>query len=356
MEQRGWEYERALEIAAADARAAVVDVVAVALDVLGQDGRAGVQLGRLMWHLAEGLRGRVRGDEGVEELVGAVEAVSLALAAERGAWGRDEVVRITGGEHQGRAGLVDTPVWEPDHERRDVASGLPGAYRVRLDGALTVSVPAGHLRVATPTGDPEVFMTVAFSSVWVGCVVWSDRLVRWHRDRRPREWAQVDLGPDPAGTVSRAALLVAAALLATATTEHLDEPADGSALLDVPLPAVGALLAGTDDATITGLLERTRPGLAATDPGLEDLRALWSITAEVEELRQRRRVQRLAHTVLVGHQAAGMRAGADRADCLTGRPVRLRGRMDDLAPWEQERRARAWAAELAAQVVTGDEE
>ncbi|MBD0675476.1 hypothetical protein [Streptomyces sp. CBMA156] len=181
-------------------------------------------------------------------------------------------------------------------------------------------------------------------------MVWADRLVRWHRDRRPGEWAHAGLGPDPAGTVGQAALLVAAALLDTATASGLDEPADGSALLDIPLSAVAALLTGADDEVIGALLDRTRPQLAATAQGLDVLRALWSITADVEDLHQRRRAQRLARTVLAGHQAASMRTGTDPAARLL-----LRDRMDDLAPWEEARRARAWAAEVTAQAGPGDD-
>ncbi|WP_030246341.1 hypothetical protein [Streptomyces sp. NRRL S-350] len=298
MEQRGRVYERALEIAATDARAEVVDVVALALETLSGNGPDEVPLGRLLWHLDGGLHGRMRGGEGVDVLMGAVEAVSLTLAAERGALGRDDVVRITGGEYAGRAGLVDVPSWEPDHDARDVQPGLPRAYQVRLDGAVTVTVPAGDLRIATPTGDPEVFMDIAFPSVWFGCVVWGDRLVRWHAECRRREWEPLDLGPDPGDTVSKAALLVSAALLDAATTEGLDEPADGTALLDLPLLSVSALLNGTYDETIAAMLERTRPSFSATDQVLENLRELWSLRAKVEELRQRGRVRRLAHTIV----------------------------------------------------------
>ncbi|MFE5586984.1 hypothetical protein [Kitasatospora sp. NPDC056531] len=198
-------------------------------------------------------------------------------------------------------------------------------------------------------------MTIAFPSVWVACVVWGDRAVRWHAERRPAEREPVDLGPDPADTVGKAALLVSAAMLDAATAEGLDEPTDGSALLDLALPAVSALLTGAYDETITGLLERTRPDFSATEQVLENLRELWGLHAGVEELNQRRRVQRLAHTILVGHQVAGMRLGADPADYLTGRSVvRLRNRLDDFAPWEQERRARAWAEDLAAQLGGDD--
>ncbi|MFD8757320.1 hypothetical protein ACFV0O_41070 [Kitasatospora sp. NPDC059577] len=141
--------------------------MAAALEDLRADGQE-VRLGPLLWHLADGLRGRARGDEGVNVLVGAAEAVSLALAAERSAWGRDDVVRITGGEYQGRAGLIDVPVWQPDHDGQDIEPGLPRAYRVRLDGAVTADLPAGQLRLAAPESDPDVYMAVAFPSVWVG--------------------------------------------------------------------------------------------------------------------------------------------------------------------------------------------
>ncbi|MFJ9461465.1 hypothetical protein ACIRST_41145 [Kitasatospora sp. NPDC101447] len=304
-----------------------------------------------MRFLGDGLRGRVRGDEGVDVLEGAFAVVSLALAAERGAWGRDEAVRITGGEYQGRAGLVDVSLWEPDPEGEDVLPGPPGAYRVRLDGALTVEVPAGALRAATPARDPEAFLDVTFPGVWFGCVVWGDRLVRWHAERRSGEWAPLDLGPDPMDTVARAALLLSAALWDAARTAGLDEPSDGSALLDLSLAEVAALVNGTDDATTVDMLERTRPDFAATARVLEDLRALWSLYADVEDLVRRRRVQRLAHVIVVGHQAAGMRLGTDPAEYLTGRSVvRLRDRLADLGPWEQERRARAWAGDLAARL------
>ncbi|WP_030247877.1 hypothetical protein [Streptomyces sp. NRRL S-350] len=311
MEQRGWAYERALEIAAVDARAEVVDTVATALEVLGGASPDEVPLGRLLWHLAAGLRGRHRGEDGVDVLVDAVDAVALALGAERGAWGQDDVLLVTGGEYQGRAGLMEVPVWEPDDAARDVMPGLPHAYKIDLDRTGSLPVPTEHLRVATPTTDPGVFMDVAFPSVWVGCVVWGDRLVRWHAERRRSEWEPLDFGPDPADTVSRAALLLSAALLDAATTHGLDEPDDGTALLDLPLAAVSTLLAGDYDETIAGVLERTRPGLAVTDPLLDELRNLWGPHAGLEGILQRRRVQRLARAIVVGHQVAGQRRDLD---------------------------------------------
>jgi hypothetical protein len=49
-----------------------------------------------------------------------------------------------------------------------------------------------------------------------------------------------------------------------------------------------------------------------------------------------------------------MLPGADPADYLTGRTVvRLTDRLDDLALWEEERRERAWAAQLLAETEDG---
>ncbi|MFH9354918.1 hypothetical protein [Kitasatospora sp. NPDC017646] len=151
--------------------------------------------------------------------------------------------------------------------------------------------------------------------------------------------------------MSRAALLLSAALLDAATTEGLGEPADGTALLDLPLTAVSALLRGTYDETITEMLDRTRPALAVTEPLLDELRELWGPRAGVEEIHQRGRVQRLAFTIAVGHQVAGQRRNVDPVEDLARRElVRLRDRLDDLAPWVQEQRAAAWAEEIAAQL------
>ncbi|MFJ9461352.1 hypothetical protein ACIRST_40570 [Kitasatospora sp. NPDC101447] len=331
-----WAYGKALGIAAGE-EPAVVEVVAAALDALGREDSGG--LGRVLWHLGGTLTSMAHGDDGVDVVVAAFAAVAVALGAERRAWRRDTVVRVTGGEYGGRAGTIDCPVWDPDHKRRTVADGAPTSYRVRLGDSLAVVLPAGQLRPAGVQTYPGVHFPVAFTSTWTGCLVWGERLLRHHSATRGAE--------DPVAVADPAALLLAAALLDAATTAGLADPADGSALLDVPLPAVAALLAGHDDTAIQALLERTRPPLAATAQPLDALRALWDGPAVIPELHHRRRVQRLAHTVIVTHQAAGQRPDTDPDDHLTGRSVvRLRDRLDTLAAWEHRRRAEAWAALL----------
>ncbi|MFI2270524.1 hypothetical protein [Micromonospora aurantiaca (nom. illeg.)] len=84
-------------------------------------------------------------------LLWAGTAVERALLDERGGLHRRTQVTVHGGEHTGRAGIVEGAAWQLDPPGTAIAPGPPETYMINLGaefGHRPVRIPAAHLEAA----------------------------------------------------------------------------------------------------------------------------------------------------------------------------------------------------------------
>ncbi|MGW1194457.1 hypothetical protein ACWD4B_01160 [Streptomyces sp. NPDC002536] len=215
----------------------------------------------------------------------ALMAANTALARQRGGLAPQTRVRIVGGEEDGGSATVILPAWELDDEARDVNSGPPASYLVRL-GATgdrgvqfePLLVSGDRVRVLELEDEQAPFgADRTFTTVWGACSMWAGALVGWHRVRTPAAWSGADAGE--AGRLPLVNGLVALALFVTARAEGLDDPADGTAVARTPLMPAADLLPGRFGGLyrVDELLNRviSEVGQQPERGPLEEVRHLW---------------------------------------------------------------------------------
>ncbi|GGP40545.1 hypothetical protein [Streptomyces abikoensis] len=282
----------------------------------------------------------------------ALMAANAALTLQRGGIAPQTRVRIVGGGEGGGSATVILPAWELDDEARDVNSGPPPSYLVRLGATGDRSVQFEPLLVSgdrvrvleledeqAPFGADRTFTTV-----WGACSTWAGALVNWHRVRTPAAWSGVDTGE--AGRLPLVNGLVTLALFVTTRAEGLDDPADGTAVPRTPLMPATDLLPGRFSGLyqVDELLNRviSDVGQQPERGPLEEVRSLWkSFERTGREVREW--AAWTAHEVLLAHAGqlrvpVGLSARDILARLSSGQlQVTLADRAEDLVADAQQR-------------------